>query len=88
VNAAIAKVASLSGWPLLAVFAGLGLISYFAISLVLHLVTWLFELVMSLQPLVSIVGALAVLAWVWFALQEARTWRNNDWRATSVAERD
>jgi hypothetical protein len=88
VSAAIKKVASLDGWPLLAVFAVLGLIAYFAISLVLQLVSWLLRVVMSLEPLVSIVGALAVLVWVWFALQEARTWRHNDWRATSISERD
>jgi hypothetical protein len=87
-SAVTRKLVSLSGWQLLGVFAVVGLASYFAISLVLQLLSWLVHLIMWLQPLVSIVGALAILVWAWFALQEARVWRNNDWRATSVVERD
>lgn len=87
-SAVTKKIASLGGWQLVVVFAVLGLASYFAISLVLQLLSWLVHLVMWLQPLVSVVGALAIIAWAWFALQEARVWRNNDWRARSVVERD
>jgi hypothetical protein len=87
-SAVTKKIVSLGGWQLAAVFAVLGVATYFAISLVLQLLSWLVHLIMWLQPLVSIVGALAILVWAWFALQEARVWRNNDWRATSVVERD
>jgi CHASE2 domain-containing sensor protein len=57
-----AKLASLTGWRLLAVLAALGLASYFAISTLLHIAT-------SLIPLVSVAGALLVVGWALFANQ-------------------
>jgi hypothetical protein len=82
VSAVLAKFVSLRGWGLAGVLAVLGLVSYFLISLVLKLVTWLVETLTWLQPLVSIVGAISVIGIALLARQEARTWRMPDWRST------
>jgi CHASE2 domain-containing sensor protein len=57
-----AKLASLTGWRLVAVLAALGLAAYLVISTVLKLAA-------SLIPAASALGALVVVGWVLFANQ-------------------
>lgn len=56
------KLASLTGWKLVAVLLALGVASYLAISTVLKLAA-------SLISAVSILGALVIVGWALFATQ-------------------
>jgi hypothetical protein len=81
VTAATEKLATLRGWQLVLVLAALGLVSYFAVSLVLWLLT-------AMQPFVSIAAALAAFGWGWLVVQRTRRWQHVDWRSRSLLERD